>query len=270
MLLVVLVEEGHLTVPHGGIAGANRQLIKEALEKAKRCKQALEADLHIANPIPPPTRTAMGSLSAGSGSALAYSVQTNITGNAFELIVPEGMSITGTSIPPTFACTDIGDTEQCKNGTVQPNTPLTGSFDHTGTIMANCGCVVVAFSADNGVRWSSPVPLTGPQSVSPMPPPPPPTQISTSLTLSCPPTAPLDAAFSVSGSLTPPFATAVTITYTPPSGPSVTRMQTTDSSGNYADAAAASQTGTWTIRASYAGNSQYAPSQSPTCTTSVT
>ena len=51
--------------------------------------------------LKPPTSTkaGMGSLSNGSGSALAYSVQTNTTANAFELSVPQGDSITGSSTP---------------------------------------------------------------------------------------------------------------------------------------------------------------------------
>jgi hypothetical protein len=119
----------------------------------------------------PPTRTATGSLSNGTGGALSYSIQTNTAANAFELILPTGLSVTATSTPSGFSCTDTGNVEACTRGTVQPDTPVIGSFDHTGAIAANCGCVQVAFSADNGATWSAPATLTGPQTASPPPPP---------------------------------------------------------------------------------------------------
>jgi hypothetical protein len=216
-----------------------------------------------ATTIPPPTGTTSGSLSNSTGSALAYSVQTNTPANAFELILPQGASITGTSTPPGFSCTDSGNVEECKSGTVQANTPVTGSFDHTGTIAASCGCVQVAFSADNGSTWFATATLAGPPSDSP------PAKTLTSLSLNCPPTAALDGTFQVSGKLTPPFAAGITITYTPPSGPPFNHTATTDGSGNYTDATAATRAGSWTIQASYAGNSQDTPSQSPPCTTLV-
>src|SRR5207302_9648149 len=110
--------------------------------------------------------TAMGSLSNGSGSALAYSVQTNTTANAFELILPTGTSVTSSSTPPGFSCSNNGNKEVCTGGSVQPNTPVTGNFTHTGTISANCGCVQVAFSQDGGMTWSPnpPATLSGPPS----------------------------------------------------------------------------------------------------------
>jgi hypothetical protein len=118
-------------------------------------------------PSPFPKRTAMGSLSNGTGSALAYSIETNTAANAFELTLPQGNSITGTSTPTGFNCTDTANVEECKNGSVQPNTPITGVFNHTGTIAANCGCVQFAFSPDNGKTWFTPATLTGPPSSSP-------------------------------------------------------------------------------------------------------
>jgi hypothetical protein len=120
---------------------------------------------------PPPTRTVTGSLSNGAGSALAYSIQTNTAANGFKLILPSGVSVTSTSAPSGFSCTDTGNVEACKGGTVQANAPVIGSFDHTGTIAAKCGRVHVAFSADNGATWSTPATLTGPQSASPPPTP---------------------------------------------------------------------------------------------------
>lgn len=123
------------------------------------------------------TKPPTGSLSNGSGSALGYSVQANTTANAFELSVPAGDLITATSTPPGFSCTDSRNVEECKDGSVQPSTPVTGSFDHTGTIAALCGCVEVAFSADDGATWSA----TGTSSESS-----PPAKTPTSLTLSCP------------------------------------------------------------------------------------
>jgi hypothetical protein len=226
--------------------------------------------------LEPPTsrKAAIGSLSTGSGSALAYSVQTNTTANAFELSIPEGDSIAGTSTPPGFSCTDTGSVEKCKNGGIRPNTPLTGSFDHTGTISADCFCVQVAFSADDGATWLASATLTGPTSVSP--------RTSTSLTLSCPATAPAGKDFGVSGVLTPPsaavvpttppFGPLVAITYTPPSGSPFTHDPQIGSDGGYSDSnysSSPTQSGTWTIHASFLGSSQYAPSQSPVCTTSV-
>jgi hypothetical protein len=44
---------------------------------------------------------------------------------------------------------------------------VTGSFLHSATIAANCGCVQVAFSADNGATWFVKATLTGPPSDSP-------------------------------------------------------------------------------------------------------
>ena len=114
----------------------------------------------------PTSRTATGSLNDGTGSALVYSVQTNQPADAFELILPTGTSITHTQTPAGFSCTDTGNTEVCK-GTVVANTALTGDFAHTGTIVANCGCVHVAFSTDNGATWSTPATLTGPPADSP-------------------------------------------------------------------------------------------------------
>lgn len=90
---------------------------------------------------PSSTKAAMGSLSNGSGSALTYSVHANRAANVFELSVPQGDSITGTSTPSGFSCTDTRNVEECKNDSVQPNTPVTGSFDHSGTFWVNCGCV---------------------------------------------------------------------------------------------------------------------------------
>jgi predicted lipoprotein with Yx(FWY)xxD motif len=106
---------------------------------------------------------------------------------------------------------------------------------------------------------------TGPPSESP----PPSIKASTSTSLSCPTMVTIGGGIPVSGKLSPPMATTVTITYTPPGGSSFTHVTTTDSSGNFSDSTTANQSGTWTIQASYAGSSQYTSSESPACTTSV-
>jgi hypothetical protein len=74
-----------------------------------------------------------------------------VPANAFELVLPPGDAVTDTATPTGFSpgdCTDAGNVEMCKKGGIEPNTPVTGSFDHTGTIGANCGCVQVAFPDD--------------------------------------------------------------------------------------------------------------------------
>lgn len=118
----------------------------------------------------------MGSLSNGSGSPLAYSIQTNTPANAFEIILPTGVSPTGSTFPPGFSaanCIDTANAEKCTNGTVASNRPLKGTLDHTGSVAANCGCVQVAFSKDNGKTWfpNPPVAFGGPPSSSPPPSP---------------------------------------------------------------------------------------------------
>lgn len=76
------------------------------LEAGKKCKQKLETDLHNTNQQPPPsTKTAMGSLSNGNGSALAYSIQTNTSANAFEIVLPSGVNVTGLTFPSGFSST---------------------------------------------------------------------------------------------------------------------------------------------------------------------
>ena len=135
----------------------------------------------------------------------------------------------------------------------------TGSIDPKS--LAVSGSTVTWTNA--GVQRSA---TLGPPSNSP------PAKTSASLTLNCPPSAPAQATLMVSGKLSPPFAgAAITVTYTPPSGPPFTHTATTDTSGGYTDSTAAgtSQAGTWTTQASYAGNSQYAPSLSAACSTSV-
>lgn len=117
----------------------------------------------------PTVGTARGSLTNGSGSVLAYSVQTNEPSNAFEIILPSGINVTSISTPPGFNSADRGNTEILFGGSIMPDTSVTGSFDHTGTIAANCGCVQVQFSMDGGLTWF-PAPaatLTGPASDSP-------------------------------------------------------------------------------------------------------
>jgi hypothetical protein len=41
-----------------------------------------------------------------------------------------------------------------------------GSFNHTGTLGANCGCILISFSNDGGLTFSPPVTLTGPPATS--------------------------------------------------------------------------------------------------------
>jgi WD40 repeat protein len=93
---------------------------------------------------------------------------------------------------------------------------------------------------------------------------------ATTITLACPQAATVNGPLEVSGTLTPGFAGApIQVTYTPPSGPSVTDTVSTDVSGNYSDSTAATQTGTWTIQAFFPGDGQHAPATSSRCTTNV-
>jgi hypothetical protein len=129
---------------------------------------------NLPKPPPPPIKSAMGSLSNGNGngSVLAYAIQTNTSANAFEIVLPSGLSINGSTIPSGFSCTESMNMMRCTNGSVQANTPLLGTFDHTGTIAANCACVQIAFSQDNGLTFfpTPPATLSGPPSSSPPPP----------------------------------------------------------------------------------------------------
>jgi uncharacterized repeat protein (TIGR02543 family) len=113
----------------------------------------------------PPPRTAQGVLTNGDGSRLAYSVQTNLPANAFELILPSRDHVTTFGVPAGFTstdCTSMGNVETCTGGTVTAGTALIGTLDHTGTISS--GEVEVAFSSDNGASFSPipPAALTGP------------------------------------------------------------------------------------------------------------
>jgi hypothetical protein len=113
------------------------------------------------------TRTASGSLTDGGGGVLAYSIQTDQPANAFRLTLPPGLDITGVSFPSGFTaanCTDNGNQETCAGGSIPANQPLVGSFAHSGTIAANCGCVQLGFSSDGGLSFYpvTPVGLLGP------------------------------------------------------------------------------------------------------------
>ena len=202
-----------------------------------------------------PTRTAMGSLINGTGGALAYSVETNTKANAFELALPQGNSVTGTSAPSGFSCADTGNVEECKNGSVGANTPVTGSFVHTATIAANCGCVQVAFSADNGNTWFVKATLKGPPS----------TSTGASLTLTCSATVPLYGELEYGGTLTPPVAGAeVVVTSTVPDGETLTHTLTVDPvTGHYASSFGVPYAG------SYVSQAHYGNIETPTCTTVV-
>jgi hypothetical protein len=121
---------------------------------------------------PKPPRRATGSLTNGLNGELGYSVQTDPPANAMQLTLPAGNNIHKITVPSAFTaadCTDSGNVETCRNGAVEAGAPLTGSFGHSVGIAANCGCVTVAFSSDNGVTWqpSPPGTLTGPPSNSP-------------------------------------------------------------------------------------------------------
>jgi len=62
----------------------------------------------------------------------------------------------------------------------------------------------------------------------------------------------------LSGSLTPPLPSiTITITYTKPSGTSVTHSVTTDSNGKFSDSISTDETGNWKITASWTGNEAY-------------
>jgi hypothetical protein len=93
------------------------------------------------------------------------------------------------------------------------------------------------------------------------------------LTLSCP-TNPLqpESPATVSGTLTPAIArSAISIKYTPPAGSGqnpTTDQVTTDGTGYFADSFAENASGTWTLTASFRGDSTRAPSNA-NCTFTV-
>jgi len=236
-----------------GLGSLPNKRILGLIEQGKAAKQKLEAEFHKADGGP--TRTAMGSLSNGTGSALAYSVETNTPANAFELILPQGTAITGASTPSGFSCTNTGNVEECKNGSVRPNTPVTGTFDHTGTIAANCGCVQVAFSGNDGKTWFPRVKLTGPPS----------TLSGVSLSLTCSATVPLYGELEYGGTLTPPVAGAQVIVVTSePTGATLTHTLPVDATtGKYGSSFGVPYSGNWISQAHY-GNID-----SLTCTTVV-
>jgi hypothetical protein len=129
------------------------------------CQVTLDANRTVDAAFAVVSPTASGALGNGAGALLGYSIHTNEPADFFELIIPAGEDITGMSFPPGFSCSDSGDTEEC-NGTVEPDTPLAGTFSHTGTIGANCGCVIVRFYANHGVTFTAGATLSGPPTAS--------------------------------------------------------------------------------------------------------
>jgi hypothetical protein len=100
---------------------------------------------------------------------------------------------------------------------------------------------------------------------------------ATSLTQTCP-SSPQGAfgTMTTTGKLTgAPTGATVTVTYTKPNGTKRVLTTTTDASGNWsssttpADDSLTTNTGTWTIQASYAGDSTHAASSASSCTVTV-
>jgi hypothetical protein len=122
---------------------------------------------------------------------------------------------------------------------------------------------------------SSPPPTPPP--TLPPPTPPPPTQpLGSNTTLDCPATAVLDGSEGIEdeGSVSTPDpmgipSVTVTVTFTEPDQTPVSKTATTDAAGDYTVAVPASQMGTWTSVATFAGDSQYSSSSSGACTTYV-
>jgi outer membrane protein assembly factor BamB len=74
----------------------------------------------------------------------------------------------------------------------------------------------------------------------------------------------------ITGSMTPAASgETITLTYTPPSGSPIARTVTTDSQGHYQDMYQPQSNGTWSVTASFAGDTQYSAASSPTATFTV-
>jgi uncharacterized delta-60 repeat protein len=111
--------------------------------------------------------------------------------------------------------------------------------------------------------------ITAPEQAPPPPPPPPPPKQSSSLTLTCP-SSWQRAALPVTGTLTPRLAgESIALVYKPAQGSSTSRSVTTTASGSYSDNGyVPSQTGTLTVRATWAGNASYDGSAA-SCTVTI-
>jgi hypothetical protein len=100
---------------------------------------------------------------------------------------------------------------------------------------------------------------------------------NTTLTKTCPPsTVPYTSPVTTSGTLGPSVANAtISIKYTPPSNATnptpFTRTVTTDANGGWTDSinVPGSDTGTWTIEPSFAGNNTHNPSSTTPCSVTV-
>jgi hypothetical protein len=218
---------------------------------------------------PAPSGTALETLTNGSGSTLAYSIQANGAANAYEITLPTGDAITRIAFPSGFMCTDMANVEMC-TGSVEANTPLTGSFGHTGTISASCQCAQIAFSANMGATWGPSATFTGPPANSP--------QTPTSLTETCPATSTPSMGIPVSGTLTAtsgsgtqPIADATVMISSNLEGgaSSVRATAITNSSGDWSATVLPTASGMYTTVASFGGNSEYSSSQSTACATTV-
>jgi hypothetical protein len=123
-------------------------------------------------------------------------------------------------------------------------------------------------------------PLEVATEVPPPPPPPPPTTAPTTLSETCPAVVNTNAGppFTVSGNLSPaPSAATIRLVYTPPGGTPFARTTVADASGNWsrtidpnADHGSGTTFGDWTVQAQFDGGVGFEPSQSSTCTVSVT
>ena len=112
------------------------------------------------------------------------------------------------------------------------------------------------------------------------PPPPPPTTAPTTLSQTCPAVVNTNSGppFTVSGNLSPaPAAATIRLVYTPPGGAPFARTTVADASGNWsrtidpnADHGSGTTFGDWTVQAQFDGGVGFGPSQSSTCTVTVT
>jgi hypothetical protein len=95
------------------------------------------------------------------------------------------------------------------------------------------------------------------------------TPVLTTLTLTCPPTAPKGQSIVVSGTLTPPDPGAtITNRWTLADGTVITHTSTTDSQSSWRDAISDYRAGLVHSQAFFAGDGKVRPAQSPDCTTS--
>jgi hypothetical protein len=121
-------------------------------------------------------RTAYGSLNNVTGGQLAFTTQTSQPADAIRFTPADvdanllHVEVSSAGDFPAGNChVDPDPSGQCTGGAVPANTPVTGTIDFDGTIPANCGCIQVEFSSDNGQTWSPGTTLSGPPASSSTP-----------------------------------------------------------------------------------------------------